>query len=147
MKRQTVTIRGCTDAYLLQKGSQLAGAPLVRFGQIQVAEKEDDAVAFLRPEDTTRVAARAATGNGDTALHQFVKHVAWASLRGTLHHGYLRNAFAGCQTILQQEAVKKQTYNKPHEIDEAHRHVFILQPMPIDNIPVHLQGLTISHTL
>ena len=42
-------------SHLLQEGDKLAGPPLVRFGEVQVLEEEDESLAVARSVHTTSV--------------------------------------------------------------------------------------------
>lgn len=73
--------------YLLQEGSQVAGPPLVRLGQVDVFQVEHQVLAVFRSEDSTRVGAEQHTG-----LAELLQHVTGRRLGTAVNHGHLGGA-------------------------------------------------------
>lgn len=75
------------SVYLLQEGCQVAGAPLVRFGQVYVLQVKHQVLAVLGPEDPAGVGAEQHAG-----LAQLLQDVAGGSLGTAVDHSHLGGA-------------------------------------------------------
>lgn len=73
--------------YLLQEGRQVAGPPLVRFGQVDVLQVEHQVLAVLGPEDPAGVGAEQHAG-----LAQLLQDVAGGRLGAAVDHRHLGGA-------------------------------------------------------
>lgn len=76
-----------SSIYLLQEGRQVAGPPLVRFGQVDVLQVEHQVLAVLGPEDAAGVGAEQHAG-----LAELLQDVAGGRLGAAVDHGHLGGA-------------------------------------------------------
>lgn len=96
--------------YLLQEGSQVAGPPLVRLGQVDVFQVEHQVLAVFRSEDSTCVGAEQHTG-----LTELLQHVTGRRLGTAVNHGHLGGAQPR-QGVAEQHAGKtKHTSREANE--------------------------------
>lgn len=96
--------------YLLQEGSQVAGPPLVRLGQVDVFQVEHQVLTVFRSEDSTRVGAEQHTG-----LTELLQHVTGRRLGTAVNHRHLGGAQPR-QGVAEQHAVKtKHTSREANE--------------------------------
>ncbi len=79
---EVVVVETAVRDQLLQKGGQLHRVVLVGFGQVEILEVENEALALFRPQHATRVG-----GEDGASLEQFGLHVRRRRLSAAVHGG------------------------------------------------------------
>lgn len=72
---------------LLQEGDEVAGAPFVGFGQVDVFEVQHQPLAVFGPVYASRVGA-----DDQTGVREFLQDVTGGRLSAAVHYGHLRGA-------------------------------------------------------